>query len=378
VEGRVLAFVSANVEDQPLEHRDHGGAGRERIPNEYTTVLQLPALDLLETESDRLAEFYRTIADTQLAGVDPWFYEYCGELRDHEGARRYLRHLHDRLAFAAVDPRGIRVLDAGCGFGFTLVALALLGAAEAKGVELYDRMVATIEAYDHLLPEEIRERIEVVKGSVSEMPYEPESFDLVVSNEAISHYRDVEPFLREVHRVLRRSGVLLVSDGNNGLNPWTRKKTHEIWDAFELGAGNGYVHGHVVKHRYRAERAEFVAQHFPDVPAERMARETFGMTFEEVAEACRRYRSDGSFPGSVYDRKTVPLNPDDGIVIERLFNPYALARQMRRLGFKTKTRGYWGGASGRPLLRIANRVLTPLSPLTIFSARGFLIAARKL
>jgi hypothetical protein len=108
-----------------------------------------------------------------------------------------------------------------------------------------------------------------------------------------------------------------------------------------------------------------------------MAHETFGMTFSEVALACERYRQDGSFPGSIYDHRTVPLNPNDGTVIERLFNPYDLAGRMRTVGFSTRTQGYWGGASGRKMLRIANTVLSALSPVTIVTARAFLIAARK-
>jgi hypothetical protein len=113
------------------------------------------------------------------------------------------------------------------------------------------------------------------------------------------------------------------------------------------------------------------------VPAERMARETFGLTFPEIDAACEQHRRDASFPGSVYDRSRAPLNPAEGTLIEQLFNPYTLARQVQTAGFTTRTRGYWGGASGNPALRFANAVLSALSPITVVTAKSFLVAARK-
>jgi hypothetical protein len=65
------------------------------------------------------------------------------------------------------------------------------------------------------------------------------------------------------------------------------------------------------------------------------------------------------------------------MVMERLFNPFTRAREIRSLGFDVKVHGYWGGASGSPTLRAANRVLAAFSPLTMFSARSFRIVAVK-
>ena len=63
--------------------------------------------------------------------------------------------------------------------------------------------------------------------------------------------------------------------------------------------------------------------------------------------------------------------------MERAFDPYELARRMRSFGFSTRVAGYWGGASGRLALRLANAALTALSPLTIATAKAYRIAAVK-
>jgi hypothetical protein len=100
------------------------------------------------------------------------------------------------------------------------------------------------------------------------------------------------------------------------------------------------------------------------------------MTYEEVAEACTICRRERTLRGSIYDGSNVPVNLADGQVIDRLFNPYALGRTPERMGFAVRVSGYWSG-SRRKSLRIANAVYARISRLTIYSARGFRIAAQK-
>jgi SAM-dependent methyltransferase len=328
-------------------------------------------------EAAELAAVVHDALEARLPEYDPWFYRYCGSLASAEGVEKYLRHKTDLLDFAGIDPCGARILDAGAGFGLTLVVLASLGATLAQGIEFHGPMVRTARAYMPRLPAHFRNRIAIDEGNVMAMPYPDDSFDAVLSVEAISHYRDVEAALQEMRRVLRPGGVIAVSDGNNGLNPATRRKTREIWDAFELGTSSGRVHGHNVEHVYQRERQDFIEREFPEVPAEKMARRTFAMTFPEIREACVLYERDEVYPESVYDGSVVPVNPADGQVIERLFDPYELGRQFEELGFSVRVSGYWGGASGRRSLRLANAILSRFSRLTIYSARGFLIAAAK-
>jgi SAM-dependent methyltransferase len=344
---------------------------------EMTRKRRLSALTTDAATDGSVADCFRRILDARLREYDPWLYHYCGYLGAGGSAATFLRHLDDRLEFAGVQPAGKRILDAGCGFGFALVVLAARDAAEVHGLEIHKPMLDTIHAYMPLLDPPERSRIKLEHGDVSAMPYADNSFDAILSFEAISHYRDVEAFVKEAHRVLRPHGVLIVSDGNNGLNPVKRRETQKLWDAFERGPRGVRVGGVLVDHDYEDERRQHITSNFPDVPAERMARETFGLTFPEIDAACEQHRRDGSFPGSVYDRSRAPLNPAEGTLIEQLFNPYTLARQMQAAGFTTRTRGYWGGASGRTALRFANAVLSALSPITVVTAKSFLVAARK-
>src|SRR5271170_14908 len=97
-------------------------------------------------------------------------------------------------------PAGARILDAGCGSGRNMVELARLGTV--TGVELSETSV-----------ELARERDvgEVIAGSVLEMPFAEDSFDLAVSLDVIEHLQDDLAALREFRRVIAPGGALLVT-----------------------------------------------------------------------------------------------------------------------------------------------------------------------
>jgi hypothetical protein len=97
----------------------------------------------------------------------------------------------------------------------------------------------------------------------------------------------------------------------------------------------------------------------------------------EIVEAVRGYLETGEMPNQVYEPGQLTVHPEDEMVMGRLLNPFGLARELRSRGFDVTVRGYWGGASGRPILRTANRLLAALSPLTMFTARSFRIVAVK-
>ncbi|MGO9449195.1 MAG: class I SAM-dependent methyltransferase, partial [Solirubrobacteraceae bacterium] len=88
----------------------------------------------------------------------------------------------------------------GCGSGRNMLELARLGSV--TGVELSGTSVALA-----------RERGvgEVVEGSVLEMPFADDSFDLAVSLDVIEHLEDDLTALRELRRTVAPGGALLVT-----------------------------------------------------------------------------------------------------------------------------------------------------------------------
>jgi SAM-dependent methyltransferase len=114
----------------------------------------------------------------------------------YRGRRKVL----DGAIAALALPKPARILDAGCGSGRNMLELARFGSV--TGIELSDTSVELARA---------RGVGEVVAGSVLEMPFADDSFDLAVSLDVIEHLEDDLGALRELRRTLAPGGTLLVT-----------------------------------------------------------------------------------------------------------------------------------------------------------------------
>jgi SAM-dependent methyltransferase len=113
----------------------------------------------------------------------------------YRGRRRVLRATLDGLELASP----CRILDAGCGSGRTLDELADYG--DACGVDLSPAAVDAARMRGHAAQ----------VGSVTDLPFDDASFDLVTCLDVIEHTRDDRRTLGELRRVTRPGGTLLVT-----------------------------------------------------------------------------------------------------------------------------------------------------------------------
>jgi SAM-dependent methyltransferase len=334
----------------------------------------------LNAVTQRFQEIASQIVDATDLRLDPEFYRYCASTRNLSSAAQYVRHQADLLTLAGRSATDAVIVDVGCGFGFTLIVHALLGARAVHGVEFSADMVATVEAYLPLLPPDVASRFTITAADATAMPLDDESADIVLSVEAISHYLDVDGFIDEAWRVLRPNGVLVIADQNNGANPVIRRRAYDIWEALELGPpGRVVPGGGQVDVSYAGRRAKVLADHVPpisDADRDELARTTAGFTKAEVVAAADAYIRDGVRPTAVYRRGQVAIHPS-GMAMERLFVPRQLARRIAGRGFEAKSYAYFGGANGNPALRAANRVLSAMSAVTMPGAFSFRVIANK-
>lgn len=118
----------------------------------------------------------------------------------------WAEHWH-RYLFAARFVAGKNVLDAASGEGYGSAWLAR-HAASVTGLDLD---VPTVEAakLKYASP-----TLRFESGSVTKMPFADASFDCAVSFETLEHLGEQEAMLRELKRVLRPDGLLIISTPN--------------------------------------------------------------------------------------------------------------------------------------------------------------------
>jgi len=97
-----------------------------------------------------------------------------------------------------------KLLDIGCGDGTISIHFLKLG-FEVYGID------AAIKALEKAGQKEIKTKL----GDFEEkLPYKNDSFDVVFAGEVIEHIFDVKNFLSEIHRILKKNGILILTTPN--------------------------------------------------------------------------------------------------------------------------------------------------------------------
>jgi len=128
------------------------------------------------------------------------YYDEFSGWYENERGRGY-HQLLDDLEVELVERygRGADVLEAGCGTGLILERIAGF-AGGAWGLDLSAGMLARARARG----------LRVVQGSVTNVPFPDERFDVVCSFKVLAHVEPIAAALAELARVTRRGGYLLL------------------------------------------------------------------------------------------------------------------------------------------------------------------------
>jgi arsenite methyltransferase len=125
---------------------------------------------------------------------------------------------------------GERVLDLGSGAGTdSLIASQMVGEqGRVRGIDMTPEMLAKARA---AAAEMGAVNVDFVESEAERLPFEDESFDVVISNGVIDLIPDKDAVFGELHRVLRPGGRLQIADvtiqkpvseeGQRNIDLWT-------------------------------------------------------------------------------------------------------------------------------------------------------------
>jgi ubiquinone/menaquinone biosynthesis C-methylase UbiE len=141
--------------------------------------------DLRALYEDRAAQQYAEAGPLPDPRLDRKFARICALVREHLPCEAFL--------------------DAGCGDGRYLAALADRLPARRAGCDLSERILETAR---------LRVDADFRRGNLEALPFGDAEFDLVLCSQVIEHVLDADRAVRELARVLQPGGTLVISTDN--------------------------------------------------------------------------------------------------------------------------------------------------------------------
>ncbi len=147
-------------------------------------------------------------------------YTTVTEISGNNVTPEQIQRMYTRYRFAAQFCDDKDVLEVACGTGQGLGYLARK-AKTVVGGDCDENMVKCAEDY-------YKDRVDIHQIDAHGLPYEDNSYDVVILFEAIYYLGQPEKFIQEARRVLKENGVLLVCTANKDLadfnpSPYSKK-----------------------------------------------------------------------------------------------------------------------------------------------------------
>lgn len=144
--------------------------------------------------------------------------------RKHSDDHQRVRHL---LNFAKL-PADLRILDIGTGSGLLPLLLAEDGAKQVVGIDISPEMLERAEYMRLSYPGEASTRAIFRLAPAHALPFREEMFDAVTCRLVLNHARRPERMIKEIVRVLRPGGILILAELLGVDNPVKRATQNAI------------------------------------------------------------------------------------------------------------------------------------------------------
>ncbi|MGG7144747.1 class I SAM-dependent methyltransferase [Clostridium nigeriense] len=140
-------------------------------------------------------------------------------------------YFEERLKYKLLSIANIKgkvVADLGCGTGFVSLALS----DEANIVFSVDNSSNMLKQLRANASDKNYKNLYLIKSSLDNLSLFDESVDIVFINMALHHIKDAKKAISEMYRVLKKDGVVVISDVMEHDGEWARVEMFDEWLGF--------------------------------------------------------------------------------------------------------------------------------------------------
>jgi ubiquinone/menaquinone biosynthesis C-methylase UbiE len=177
-----------------------------------------------------MMRFFRRFKDLEIKGEKAKYYDRIsrehrlGEMK--EQAKEITRYIKD----------GDTVLEIAPGAGYLSIELSRLGKYKITGMDLSKDLVEICKRNAI----EAGVKIDFRQGNVSDMPFQSNEFNFIISVLAFKNFKEPIKALEEIHRVLKPGGKALIMDLNRKAS---MKATKKVAESMGLKGTTAYIAG---------------------------------------------------------------------------------------------------------------------------------------
>jgi SAM-dependent methyltransferase len=148
------------------------------------------------------------------------------DVTKHLGGRAATLELLELCHFSP----GMRVLDVGCGVGYTAIFLAKTHGCQVTAVDAFDRMID--RAHERVRRAGVEDKVELRVADAQSLTFEDGPFDVVLCESVLPFVPDQAKALREFARVARTGGWVGINE-----TTWTQEPAPGEREAIEDALG---------------------------------------------------------------------------------------------------------------------------------------------
>ncbi|MDS1001919.1 class I SAM-dependent methyltransferase [Clostridium sporogenes] len=140
-------------------------------------------------------------------------------------------YFEERLKYKILSMTNIKdkiVGDLGCGTGFVSLAVA----NEASIVFSIDNSINMLKELSASASKKDYKNIYPIKSSIDNLAIFDESLNVVFINMALHHIKNAKKAIAEMYRVLKKDGIVVISDVREHNGEWAKEEMFDEWLGF--------------------------------------------------------------------------------------------------------------------------------------------------